>query len=252
MTKQQKSFIWRLAPAIILLLIIIIFFASGLHKSFNFDQLAINYAKIDNYVSQNPLLAPLIAIMIYISATALSFPLAWLLSVSIGLIFGWVTAFIIVLIGATIGASILFLLAQYSFADFFKAKSSKLIKKIAKNFQNDAASYLLFLRLVPLFPFTLVNVVPAILGVKFFTFVWTTALGIIPGVIAYTYAGEGLRSIIIIRANACLNNIPPCGQSLASSDLVTKEIIIAISLLGVISLIPILLKTFRPKKWQEK
>ena len=156
------------------------------------------------------------------------------------------------LFGATIGASLLFLIAKYALADFFKAKSSKFIKKMAKNFSQDAASYLLFLRLVPLFPFTLVNVIPAILGVRFTTFVWTTAIGIIPGVIAYTYAGEGLRSIIALRAIACEKNIAPCGQALNASDLVTKEIIIAISLLGLVALIPVIIKGFRPKFGEDK
>lgn len=116
---------------------------------------------------------------------------------------------------------------------------------MGKGFREDATSYMLFLRLAPVFPFTLINVVPAILGVRLSTFAWTTFVGIIPGVTAYAFAGEGLRSIVSERAAACAIDQPPCGTALSPADLVTKEILIAFALLGVVSLLPVVLKRLR-------
>ncbi len=242
----------RLLPIAILLVIVIGVFASGAHKALDFDRVALLYADLTGYISANPLVAILIALLIYTFATAISLPIAWLLSVSIGLIFGWEIGSVIVVFGATTGATLLFLSARYAFADFFKKRSKGFLEKMAKGFVSGATSYLLFLRLVPLFPFTLVNVVPAILGVRLFTFIWTTFVGIIPGVIAYTYAGEGLRSIVEVRALACEQNVAPCGQALSPSDLITKEILIAFFLLGFVSLIPVLLKKFSARNIEEE
>jgi uncharacterized membrane protein YdjX (TVP38/TMEM64 family) len=119
---------------------------------------------------------------------------------------------------------------------------------MADGFREDATSYLLFLRLTPLFPFWLVNAVPAILGVNFVTFAWTTFVGIIPGTVAFGFAGEGLRSIVADRAVACMAGIDPCGQPLAAGDLVTTEILIAFALLGLVSLLPVLLRRVRRGK----
>jgi uncharacterized membrane protein YdjX (TVP38/TMEM64 family) len=192
--------------------------------------------------------AALIATLIYAGATAVSFPAAWLLTVAFGLVFGWITASLIVVVGATAGAAILFWVARHGLADFFRHRAGNVMNKMAAGFREDATSYMLFLRLAPVFPFTLVNVVPAILNVSFSTFLWTTFVGIIPGVIAYSYAGEGLRSIVGERAAACAADIAPCGEALSPGDLVTREILIAFILLGIVSLIPVVLRRLRASK----
>jgi len=251
MTKEKKSsqnsLIIRLLPIAFIITIIIGVFASGAYKILTFDNIAIAYGDMSAFVNENLILAIFSAFLIYTFATAVSFPAAWLLSVSTGLVFGWLLGSFIVLFGATFGAVILFLSARYAFSDFFKKRAGGILSKMAMGFKDGAASYLLFLRLVPLFPFALVNVVPAIVGVKFSTFVWTSFVGIIPGVIAYNFAGEGLRSIVAERALACANNIMPCGEGLNASDLVTKEILIAFIVLGLVALIPIFIKKFHKK-----
>jgi len=243
-----KRTIKRFIPLIVLLLAIVAFFGSGVHRQLDFDQIATHYASLQAYVTANPVISILVAMLIYTGATALSFPAAWLLTVTIALIFGWITTSLIVLISATIGASILFLVARYALEGFFKQRAGNVLNKMAKGFREDAVSYMLFLRMAPIFPFTLVNVVPAILGVPFITFFWTTFVGIIPGVVAYSYAGEGLRSIVAERAEACAAGIAPCGEPLTPGDLVTTQILIAFVLLAIVSLIPVLLKRLRGSK----
>lgn len=235
----------RFVPLGILLIAIIAFFGSGVHQQLSFDSIAMNYGQLENYVSTQPLIASLALIAAYAVAVALSFPAAWLLTVTAGMIFGWYWGGALVVIGATIGACTLFLTARYALSDFFKERAGGVLNKMGKGFRDDATSYMLFLRLAPVFPFTLVNVVPAILGVKLSTFAWTTFVGIIPGAIAYAFAGEGLRSIVAERATACEIDQPPCGTALSPGDLVTREILIAFALLAMVSLIPVVLKRLR-------
>lgn len=242
----------RWLPLAVLVVAIVVFFASGVQNQFDFDMIAMRYADLSALVHESPVMAIIAVIVLYALATMLSFPAAWLLTVAAGLVLGWWMATIGVVIGATLGASVLFFAARAALADFFKAKAGKTIGTMAQGFREDAVSYMLFLRLAPIFPFTLVNVVPAILGVPFKIFAATTAVGIIPGVIAYTFAGEGLRSIVSERAQACKAGIAPCGTGLSPSDLITTQILIAFALMGIVSLIPVVLKRIRKKRQGDK
>lgn len=238
----------RLILVIIILVIIIVLYFTEAYRAVDFDKISLLYAGLEEYVELHPFYSIIAALLIYISATAISLPISWLLSVTVGLIFGWLIGSIIVVFGATIGASLLFLIARYAFADFFKRRAGGVLNKMADGFKDGAISYLLFLRLVPAVPFTLVNVVPGILNVKFTDFVLTTFVGIIPGVFVYTYAGEGLRSIVEIRAAACKQGVAPCGEPLLPSDIITKEILLAFIFFGIVALIPIGIKFIKSKR----
>lgn len=238
----------RLFPLAVLAFAILVFFLSGLYRQITFDTIALRYGALASWVEARPLLAVFVAILAYALATTLSFPAAWLLTVTAGLLLGWAPGSLAVVIGATLGACALYFAAKLALAEFFVARAGNALNKMAEGFRQDAVSYMLFLRLAPVFPFTLVNVVPAILGVSFPIFAVTTAVGIIPGVIAYAFAGEGLRSIVAERAEACAAGAPPCGTGLNASDLITPQILIAFALLAVVSLIPVALKRLRASK----
>ncbi|HXI86985.1 MAG TPA: VTT domain-containing protein, partial [Parvularculaceae bacterium] len=107
----------------------------------------------------------------------------------------WLGAALSVL-GATIGASVLFLAARYAFADLLRQRAGPAIRKMEVGFQENALSYMLFLRLVPAFPFFLVNLVPAFLGVRFRTYVLGTFIGIIPGSLVYASLGDGFSAVV--------------------------------------------------------
>ena len=102
----------------------------------------------------------------------------------------------VTVVAATIGATIIFLIAKSSFGEALAAKAGPWIGKLRKGFQENALSYLLFLRLVPAFPFVVVNLAPALLGVPLRTYVIGTLFGIIPGTTAYSMAGAGLGSVV--------------------------------------------------------
>ncbi|RUT28227.1 TVP38/TMEM64 family protein [Arsenicitalea aurantiaca] len=211
----------------------------------DFDALSLRYAGLERFVADEPMLAIALGLGLYALVTALSIPGAWILSVLMGLVFGWLTASIVVVIGATLGASALFFAARSALAAHFRARAGGWVKRFADGLKGDAASYLLFLRLTPVVPFTLLNILPGIVGIPYRVFVWTTAVGIAPATIAYAFAGEGLRSIITERAEACAQGVAPCGTGLDASRLVTPQILIAFSILAVVSLLPVLLKRLR-------
>ena len=183
-----------------------------------------------NFTEQHYWLAFLSAGLLYVISTALSIPGATILSLTIGFIFGRTIGTLLIVISATIGATLVFLLARYFFADWAKTRINKipLAQKTIDGFQNDAASYMLFLRLVPLFPFWLVNIAPAFTPISTQTFIFTTLIGIIPGSFVYANLGKSLASIDSLEG------------------LLSTEMILALSLLGIISLLPIIAKKLSP------
>jgi uncharacterized membrane protein YdjX (TVP38/TMEM64 family) len=172
------------------------------------------------------------------------------LTVAGGLMFGWLLGSLASIVGATIGATIVFLIARTALGEGFNARAAPWLAKLKSGFNQDAFSYLLFLRLVPAFPFWFVNIAPAVLGVPLRTYVVTTFLGIIPGSLALAAAGAGLDSVIAAaKANysACVATAGAhaCRLAIDAHALLTKEIVWALVLLGCAALIPIALKKRR-------
>jgi len=127
---------------------------------------------------------------IYIAATAFMVP-ASALTIGGGFLFGTYIGAPATIIGATIGACVLFIAAKSSIGETLKSIAGPFVGKMEKGFNENALSYLFTLRLIPIFPFAVVNIAPAILGAKFRDYFITTALGIIPGTVAYSLIGNG-------------------------------------------------------------
>jgi len=174
------------------------YFTLGLHHFGTLDTLREHRSELIDFVAANAVVASLLFVSVYAAATALSLPGGLVLSLTGGFLFGTWLGGILVATGATIGASIIFLIAKTSLGDTMLAHAGPMIKKMDAGFRRDAASYMLILRLVPLFPFWLVNIVPAFLGVSFRTYFITTALGILPAVFIYTGVGNGLGHLFEI------------------------------------------------------
>ncbi len=239
----------RLLPLIILVGFVILAFAMGWHRYLSFEVLADNRDRLKDFVEANFALAALTYIAIYAAAVALSLPGGLILTVSGGFIFGIWFGPPLAVIAATIGATIIFLIAKTSLGDTLAERAGPSIESFRRGFQENAMSYLLFLRLVPLFPFFLVNVAPAFLGVKLRTYVIGTFFGIIPGTFAYAFAGAGLDSVIAEKRadyDACVaqGGGDACSFAIGPGDLVTTETIIAFAALGIVALIPVVAKRF--------
>lgn len=242
---REMPFWQRAIPLAVIVLLVIAVFATGIHREFGLDAIAMRYAWARGLVDAHPIATVLATVAVFVVFVSLSIPGAWLLTVATGLVFGWVAGSAIVTIGATLGASVLFLVARTVLADFVRKRAGPWLDAMAEGFRDNAISYLFFLRLAPVVPFTLVNLAPALLGVPYRIFAFTTFFGIMPGTIAYAFAGEGLRSLVAERAVACAEGRPPCGDPFAPSDLVTPQILIAFMLLAVVSLLPVVLKRLR-------
>ena len=136
-----------------------------------------------------------IGFLVYAGAVAFSLPGGLILSLTMGFVFGRWVGTALVVVAATVGATIVFLAARYIFADAARRRLGALGEKINAGFTENAFNYMLFLRLVPVFPFFLVNLAPAFTSIPLRTFVLATFVGIIPGTFVFVNLGETLGRI---------------------------------------------------------
>jgi uncharacterized membrane protein YdjX (TVP38/TMEM64 family) len=169
---------------------------SGLGSYLSLDTLRTHREALVGWVSANIVLASLAYVAIYIVAVAFSFPGAVFLTLSGGFLFGATPGTLLTVTGATIGATIIFVFAGAIFGENALDRFGQPAARLAEGIRRNAGSYLLVLRLVPLFPFFLVNLVPAFVGVPLVTYVVTTFVGIIPGTAVFSLAGAGLGSVL--------------------------------------------------------
>lgn len=194
--KKQKPILVRLWPLYIILGGLALAISQGWHTHLSPSALGENAVYLNTLVQENFWLVLLAFIGIYIAATAFMVP-ASALTIGGGFLFGAAIGAPATVIGATIGACILFTAAKTSLGDTLKSIAGPFITKMEKGFNENALSYLFTLRLIPIFPFAVVNIAPAILGAKFRDYFITTALGIIPGTVAYSLIGSGLRGTLL-------------------------------------------------------
>ena len=246
---MSMSLVRRVIPlAVIIVLAVAAYVAFG-RGALSLEALVRHRGAIDIFVTQHRALAVLAYIGVYAAAVSLSLPGATFLTVTGGLLFGVLVGAIAAVIGATIGATVIFLVARTALGEPLLRRAGPRVKQIAQGFRADAFSYLLFLRLVPALPFFLVNLVPAFAGVKLKTFVAATALGIIPGAFVYAFAGTGLDSVIAAQKasfDACVAaGRAGCSLSFNAASVLTPELIGALIALGLLALLPAVVKRLR-------
>ncbi len=229
--------VWRFLPILIVVAGLVFGYMMGWQRYFSFDVLVESRATLKALVAEHPIAAPLAFIGVYASAVALSFPAASILTIFGGFLFGWLLGGILVAIAATLGATAIFLAARSAFGDVLRARVKGRAAQLADGFERDAFGYLLALRLAPVVPFFVLNIAPALFKVPLRTYVGATAIGILPGVFAYSYLGRGLDSAVIAAQQA--------GRNLSPKHLLTPQVTIAFVLLAVVALIPTLVKRWR-------
>ncbi|RED45034.1 TVP38/TMEM64 family protein [Aestuariispira insulae] len=231
--QEKKSIHKRLLPVYLLIAVFILFIATGLHEHFTPESLKENHATLTSFVQENALLAALAFIILYALCTLFSLPIATVITLAGGFMFGAVLGTAYTVMGATIGATALFLVAKTSLGELLHEKAGPWLDKLEKGFHENELSYLFFLRLVPLFPFVAVNLAPAFLGVSVRNYVIATFFGIIPGSAAYNYVGAGLGSIL------------EQGGEISLEGVLTPEILTGIILLCGIALLPVVYKKIK-------
>jgi uncharacterized membrane protein YdjX (TVP38/TMEM64 family) len=230
----KKPSPWRLLPLVVIAVAgVTSYFAFDLGQYFSFEALGEHRQALLTWRDDNQALAMVTLVLAYGVVVALSLPGAVWMTLAGGFMFGLFEGTGCAVVGATLGATGVFLVARYALADFFQAKAGPMVRKMEAGFRDNALSYLLFLRLVPLFPFWLVNLVPAILGIPLRTYVIATLVGIIPGTFVFNSVGNGLGKLF------------DSGQSPDLGIIFAPEILLPIIGLSVLSLVPIAYKKFR-------
>lgn len=217
----------KIAIGVGLLLIIIAFRVSGLDTYLNTNYILEQRAGLIEAVQNNYVLTAFIFLLVYIVAVAFSVPGAAVLSITGGLLFGLIPGLVFVNIGATLGATLNFIFARYVIGDTIQKKHGDKLEKFNQEIEKNGKNYLLTLRLIPIFPFFLINVLAGLTAVKLKTFIWTTAVGIIPGSIFYVYAGTTLKEVD------------------ALADFLSWRTTLPLVLLGLLAFLPVLYNKFR-------
>jgi uncharacterized membrane protein YdjX (TVP38/TMEM64 family) len=245
--------LYRWLPLVIIIGAVALAWVLGLHRYFSLSMIVENREVLRSFVSGNFILSVALYALVYFTATALLVPGAALLTMLGGFLFGWAVAGPITVISATLGATFLFMAARSSFGDLLVKKRGTLVSQLARGFAKDAFSYLLFLRLVPVFPFFVVNIAPALCSVKTRTFFLATLIGIIPATFAYAVLGSGLDSMIqseLLAYRQCAKEqgADNCIFAFHPVSLLSPQIIAAFLLLGAMALIAPLLKHLKAAK----
>ena len=175
----------RLLPVAVLLLGLALFLLFDLERYFSFEMLSRPHAELAAWVGGNVALAALVFVLLYALVVAFSLPIAVVITPFGGFLFGiWLGA-LLSIVGATLGSVALFLAARTAFQDLFRARAGATLARLEDGFRRNSFNYPLFLRLVPAFPFWLVNIVPALLGMRLGPYAVATLIGIVPGAVVY-------------------------------------------------------------------
>lgn len=228
-----RSIFKRLAPVLVIIGLAVSFFALGLDEYVNLETLAAHHSTLSQFVDDHFLIAAISFVLFYAAFVAISIPGAAVITVASGFLFGTLLGGSLTIIGATAGATAIFLIARTAVGDLLKRYAEGMMAKMAEGFRKDAFNYLLALRLMPVFPFFVVNVAPAFLGVRLPTFVLATFLGIAPATFVFASVGAGLGSVIAR------------GDEISLENVMTPQIITALVGIAMLALIPVGVKRWR-------
>jgi len=222
-----------LKPVLLVLLVLAVILVvkfTSIRDYLDFQKLYEGRDNLLQYVNNYYILSVLFFIVIYLAVVALSIPGATILTILGGFFFGPWAGTLFVNVGATFGAFAIFLIARFFLGESLQKKYEKQLSKFNKEISENGKSYMLTLRLIPIFPFFLINILAGLTTLPALTFLWTTALGIIPGSFVYAYIGYA-------------------GTSMTESQGVfTPQILTALILLSVLSLVPVLVKKIKGRK----
>ena len=246
----------RLVPLVVVVIVTGVIVTMGWHRQLSFETLARNHAALRDFIDGHEAVAIAAYVALYVAVVALSIPVGVFLTVTGGLLFGAVIGGTAALLGATTGAICIFLIAKSALGEHLIRRAGPLAEKLARGFRAEAFSYLLFLRLVPIFPFWLINLVPALCGVRLATFAAATALGIVPATFAFAFVGAGLDSVITAQEAAyrsCLaTGRADCRLEFHAHAAITPELLTALAALGVLALVPVVVKRLRRRAMDDR
>lgn len=229
-TEPGKSKTGRLLIAGVFIFAVAAFFFFDVKQYLSLDALKANRDGLLAFTEKNYIAAVALFILFYIVQTAFSLPGAVIFTLAGGFLFGSVMGTVFVNIAATTGATLAFLAARYVLRDWVEKKFGNRLSSFQEGFADNAFSYLMTLRLIPLFPFFLVNMVSGLTRVGVGTYVLATAIGIIPGSFVFAYAGRQLGTINSLK------------------EIASPNVLLAFTMLGLLALVPILYRKYQSRQ----
>jgi uncharacterized membrane protein YdjX (TVP38/TMEM64 family) len=248
----QRFRLHRWLPLVAVVAVAVVVAATGWHRELSLENLVRYRTALDGFVATHGIGAILTFVGVYVIVAALSIPGgALVLTISGGILFGTLVGGLASLTGATIGGTIIFLVARTAFGEHLFRRAGPLAARLAEGFRENAFNYLLFLRLVP-FPFFLINLVAALMGMRLGPFLAATVIGIMPAGFALTFLGAGIDSAVMAQEatyRACLAaGRADCVLDFDAKAAVTPELIGALVALGFAALIPVAVKRLRTRR----
>jgi uncharacterized membrane protein YdjX (TVP38/TMEM64 family) len=224
---------------------------SGLHRALSFETFLHYQAQLRGMLAEHRLGMIGLYILIYIAAVTLSLPVSAFLTTIGGYLFGWLIGGALASVAATLGATSIFLVARTSLGQSLLKRAGSRIQDMAAGFQRHAFSYLLFLRLMPVMPFWLTNLAAAFFGMRLKSYVLATYVGMLPACFAFAFAGSGLDQVLAshesVRQQCLTTGRTDCVVDFDVKSLITPELMIALSALGILALTPIVVRRWRAK-----
>ncbi|MBI5162928.1 MAG: TVP38/TMEM64 family protein [Magnetospirillum sp.] len=227
--------ITRFLPLAVLVAVTAAILLLGLDHYLSLDALRENRQVLQDFVADHRIGAALAYVAAYAAVVALSLPGATVMTLAGGFLFGWAMGGTLAVLAATLGAALVFLIARSTVGDALRNRAGPFLRRMEDGFRTNAFHYLLFLRLVPAFPFWAVNLAPALLGMPLVPFVAATAIGIIPGTLVFAAFGAGLGDLFA------------AGTEIRLAEVLSPTLIAALAGLGLLALLPVAVR-----KWRER
>jgi uncharacterized membrane protein YdjX (TVP38/TMEM64 family) len=233
---MQQAWLRRakpLLPLLAILAVLALALAQGWHRHLSWAALAAAQADLLAHVAARPLTSAAAYVAAYAAAVAVSIPGAVVITVTGGLLFGTVLGTVLAVTGATIGAVLVFLAARSAAGPLLAARAAPLLGRIRPGLERDGFAYLLAARLIPVLPFWLLNLAPALVGMRLAPFALATFLGIIPGTAVFASIGAGLGHVL------------EAGQTPDLSLILAPQVLLPILALAALSLAPTLWRRWK-------
>ena len=195
------------------------YFVFDLGQYFSLEYLKESRERFQGLYAEHTFLVIGVYFLIYVTATALALPAATVITLAGGAMFGLLVGTVVVSFASTIGAAVAFVISRYLLRDWVQSRFGDKLSKVNKGVEEDAAFYLFTLRLVPIFPFFMINTVVALTPIRFWTYYWVSQVGMFPATIVYVNAGKEL------------------GQIDSLSGLLSPSLIISFTILGIFPLV---------------
>ena len=218
----------KLTPLLLLILGLIAAIYFDLGRYVDFRILQTHQDIVNGFIADMPVRAALVFLALYALSTAFSLPFGAIITISGGWLFGVWIGGSLTIIGATIGASTLFFATRYALREVMVARAGARLQQFEAGFNRHSISYLMAMRLIPIFPFFLVNFLPALIGVKFRTYALTTLIGIAPGTFVYAGLGNGISYVL------------SADEPLNTSVIFSPLVFLPLCGLGFLSLLPVM------------